>query len=731
MKNSKVLRGICYVLMPILIAVFILSSCYMYLINEGNYGSEQEFFNSDMFKSSYMNRIRDYMHELIFAQSHYITVQDGERTIYYTDWNNMYDMKDFMDVVVIYGNKVLTNVKFSENTDTLEEIKNVVLEDKGNNLCYENNQYSSNLENFTEDIDEYLKYDEITYYTNDNKVKEVVNIYSEDDLVIEETTEEVELVNGEEVLENTNSMANTDMNKVEYHTAKIEDFTFYSSFNKNLDKSSEISMVINTMNTLKPYHTLISISFPISAILILIMTIYLINAIGHVKGKEEIEITDFDKVPLEIIIGIFLIILIGSTYIIFEGISFPNLNMDIRCILLSTFYIVNMILAEVTGVTIIKRIKAKQFLDTSICGKILKWSWSLCKKSIKRIIDLFKKFRNKLRSIKKAFNENTNLTKKLIVIICAYIIVAVILLGVLGPIGAIIDLAVFFYAIYQVILRLNSFKKLEASLKKIYEGEKVVLNAEDFTQEFEKSITYINDISNGFENAVQESLKSERLKTELITNVSHDIKTPLTSIINYVDLIKKENVENEKVKEYIEILDNKSQRLKKLTEDLVEASKASSGNVSLNFENIGIIELLNQLLGEYKDKFEEKKLEVISNLPKEDIKIKADSRYLYRVIDNLFGNISKYALDSSRVYIDTFIKDNKINITFKNISKERLNITEEELMQRFVRGDKSRTTEGSGLGLSIAKSLTELQKGTLSCKIDGDLFKVEIEFNIA
>lgn len=732
MKNSKVLRGICYVLMPILIAIFILSSFYMYLINEGNYGSEQEFFNSDMFKSQYMNRIRDYMHELIFAQSHYITVQDGEKTIYYTDyWDNMYGMKDFMDVVVIYGNKVLTNVKFSENTDTLEEIKNVVLEEKGNNLCYENNQYSSNFENFTEDIDEYLKYNEITYYTNDNKVKEVINIYSEDDSVIEETSEEPELVNGEEVSENTNSMANTDMNKIEYHTAKIEDFTFYTSFNKNLDKNSEISMVINTMNTLKPYHTLISISFPISAILILIMTIYLINAIGHGKGKEEIEITDFDKVPLEIIVGIFLIVLVGSSCVLFEEISFDTLNMDIRCIILSTFYIVNFIFIEVTGITVVKRIKAKKFLDTSLCGKILKWAWSLCTKIIKKIVDIFKNFRNKLRNMKKTFNENTNLTKRLIITICVYIIVAVILLAILGPIGAIIDLAVFFYAIYEIIVRINNFQKLENALKKIYDGEKVVLYETDFTSEFRKSITYINDISNGFENAVQESLKSERLKTELITNVSHDIKTPLTSIINYVDLIKKENVENEKVKEYIEILDNKSQRLKKLTEDLVEASKASSGNVSLNFETIGIIELLNQLLGEYKDKFEEKKLEIISNLPKEDIKIKADSRYLYRVIDNLFGNISKYALDSSRVYIDTFIKDNKISIIFKNISKERLNITEEELMQRFVRGDKSRTTEGSGLGLSIAKSLTELQKGTLNCKIDGDLFKVEIEFNIA
>ena len=244
---------------------------------------------------------------------------------------------------------------------------------------------------------------------------------------------------------------------------------------------------------------------------------------------------------------------------------------------------------------------------------------------------------------------------------------------------------------------------------------------------------YVNDIASGFSNAIQESLKSERLKTELITNVSHDIKRPLTSIINYVDLLKKENIEDEKVKEYIDILDKKSQRLKKLTEDLVEASKVSSGNVKLKLENIDIKELFNQTIGEFKDKFEEKNLKIEVKMPEEDIKIKADSRYLYRIIENLFSNITKYALESSRVYID-IVEKNKdkdkeyINISIKNISKDKLNISSDELMQRFVRGDKSRYTEGSGLGLSIAKSLTELQGGRFNIIIDGDLFKVEIDW---
>lgn len=279
--------------------------------------------------------------------------------------------------------------------------------------------------------------------------------------------------------------------------------------------------------------------------------------------------------------------------------------------------------------------------------------------------------------------------------------------------------------------RINGFKKIEEQLRKIYEGEnKEKLLEENFTKEFKDVIGYINDISNGFENAVEQGIKSERLKTELITNVSHDIKTPLTSIINYADLIKSENIENEKVKEYVEILLAKSHRLKRLTEDLVEASKVSSGNVKLSLERLNLIELINQTTGEFEDKFNEKKLDIITTKPKDDIFIEADSRYMYRIIENVFSNISKYALDGSRVYIDIIKNEQKVKIQIKNISTEKLNISEEELMQRFVRGDKSRTTEGSGLGLSISKSLAELQKGKFDIKIDGDLFKVELEFDI-
>jgi len=274
--------------------------------------------------------------------------------------------------------------------------------------------------------------------------------------------------------------------------------------------------------------------------------------------------------------------------------------------------------------------------------------------------------------------------------------------------------------------------KIQKALKSIYEGDiNINLNEKELSGVLKEMAIYVNDIAGGFSNAVEASIKSERMKTELITNVSHDIKTPLTSIINYVDLLKKENIKNEKAKEYLEVLEVKSQRLKKLIEDLIEASKASSGNIKLEKQLININELIKQVTGEFEDKFNNKNLEVIVDYLKEDVKILADNRYIYRIIENLYSNISKYALENSRVYVDIKKDDNKVNIAIKNISKERLNISEEELMQRFVRGDSSRNTEGSGLGLSIATSLTELQGGKFNIYLDGDLFKVVLEFEVS
>jgi len=284
---------------------------------------------------------------------------------------------------------------------------------------------------------------------------------------------------------------------------------------------------------------------------------------------------------------------------------------------------------------------------------------------------------------------------------------------------------------YMLCKKAEEFKKVQTALEKIYNGEtNIEINPKELTGALKQMAMYIDDIAGGLSNAIAQNMKSERLKTELITNVSHDIKTPLTSIINYVDLLKKEKMPNEKATEYLMILDNKSQRLKKLTEDLVEASKASSGNIKLNMEKLNVKELIKQVSGEFVDKFKERGLEEIISFPEEDIFIKADGRYMYRVLENIYSNVAKYALENTRVYLDVIKNQHTVVIQMKNISKQELNISADELMQRFVRGETSRNTEGSGLGLSIASSLTELQGGQFHIYLDGDLFKVTIGFEM-
>ena len=238
----------------------------------------------------------------------------------------------------------------------------------------------------------------------------------------------------------------------------------------------------------------------------------------------------------------------------------------------------------------------------------------------------------------------------------------------------------------------------------------------------------LNDVQSGLEQAVQEQMKAEHLKTELITNVSHDIKTPLTSIVNYVDLLKKENMPSPAAREYIAVLDRQSHRLKKLTEDLVEASKASSGALNVELQPTDVNVLLSQIEGEYQERLAACHLTLVTQPPAPGTMIQADSRLLSRVMDNLVSNVCKYAMENTRVYVTAVVRDGQAVISFKNVSRDELNISPDELMERFVRGDASRHSEGSGLGLSIARSLVQLQGGTFALSIDADLFRADIVF---
>ena len=238
----------------------------------------------------------------------------------------------------------------------------------------------------------------------------------------------------------------------------------------------------------------------------------------------------------------------------------------------------------------------------------------------------------------------------------------------------------------------------------------------------------LNDIGTGLNKAVEEGMKNERLKTDLITNVSHDIKTPLTSIINYVDILKRSNIEDPQIQGYLDILEAKAQRLKTLTEDVVEASKVSSGNITLEYMDVNLAEMIQQTEGEFEEKFTARSLSIVTNLPEEPAIIHVDGRRLWRVLENVFGNAAKYAMPGTRVYADLRLGEDTVDFSLKNVSEQQLNISADELTERFIRGDISRSTEGSGLGLSIAKSLVEMQGGRFELYLDGDLFRVNIRF---
>lgn len=273
----------------------------------------------------------------------------------------------------------------------------------------------------------------------------------------------------------------------------------------------------------------------------------------------------------------------------------------------------------------------------------------------------------------------------------------------------------------------NSFEILLYATNKIADGNLDIEINENLGL-FDPLKENLIKIQSGLKKAINEEVKSQRMKTELISNVSHDLKTPLTSIITYVDLLKSENLTEEERKAYIDTLDKKSQRLKFLIEDLFEVSRATSGNINLNLVKVDIIELMRQTEIELEDKIKNANLKIRNNFPGNKVILQLDSQKTFRIFENLLNNVVKYAMEGSRVYVDIIDNEDKIEITIKNMSAEEINFEAEDIVERFERGDKSRDTEGSGLGLAIVKSFVEVQGGTFNVDVDGDLFKVTIIF---
>ena len=483
------------------------------------------------------------------------------------------------------------------------------------------------------------------------------------------------------------------------------DCTIYTSINEDVTQfhddyyNSYITYKICT-NSVKTAIINIMITIVLVIVSAILITIYA----GRKRNFKEIQLELIDKIPLEIIL---VAMFIPFIMLLLLGIEL-SYSLNIATIIGNIGILIIMyLIALISYESIVRRIKTSTILKNTIIYRLCKW----IKNGIKNI-----------------FN-NFSLAAKIIVILACMLIFTLVFSN-WGFTGIILLIAMYVFVFKYYFDNITKFLNIKNTVKKIYEGDtKVRLQEDEYTGVLKELCIYVNDIAGGFTNAIDKSLKSERMKTELITNVSHDIKTPLTSIINYVDLLKKEDIQNEKAKEYLDILEQKSQRLKRLTEDLIEASKASSGNIKLDMKKINVNELIKQISGEFEDKFKNKNLDLNIEIPKEDVFILADSRYLYRVMENMYTNIEKYAMENSRVYVDLLEENKKVKIEIKNISKEKLNISANELMERFVRGESSRNTEGSGLGLSIAQSLTKLQKGEFGIYLDGDLFKVIISFN--
>ena len=285
-------------------------------------------------------------------------------------------------------------------------------------------------------------------------------------------------------------------------------------------------------------------------------------------------------------------------------------------------------------------------------------------------------------------------------------------------------------ALYLLLNMIRQMRTLSAAGQAMANGDlSYCVDTSNMKREFREHGENLNSIGRGMAIAVNERMKSERFKTELITNVSHDLKTPLTSIVTYIDLLQKKDIQDEKAKEYIDTIARQSKKLKKLTEDLIDASKASSGALNVNMERVNISELLRQSSAEYGERMEAVNITPVVNMPEEDIYVRADGRLLWRVVENLLQNICKHGMPGTRAYLEARTENGRAVVSFKNISQQQLNIPVEELLERFVQGDESRSRGGSGLGLSIAESLTELMKGKLKLSLDGDLFKVEMWFD--
>lgn len=459
------------------------------------------------------------------------------------------------------------------------------------------------------------------------------------------------------------------------------------------------------------------------ALLFIICFIYLIVNAGRKKGDEEVHLLRTDKMFTDWRIaidcglgGLLFLLFVAATD--FFGDKTVNLFLIIITLIVTAFSAV--VLDLVLFIT--RHIKARSFLKMLFPVWVVKKSFGFYKDKVKPFVD--EKF-----LYTKEFAKGTLVRVGIVAVVN-------ILLGFFGTVESASNGTFFLYIVWVLfdigvlvwtVRFVGGMHKIFSVLEEIRQGNyNVHINIYSLPETLRESGNKVMNLRDGLKTAVEEAVKQEQTKTELITNVSHDLKTPLTSIINYVELLKKCDISDGDAKEYLDVLSEKGDRLKKLIEDLVEASKASTGNIKVDMVEVSLNEMVSQLLGEHADGLEKRRLNVVAEIPEENLIVKADGKLLYRVMENLIVNVEKYSLYGTRVYVTVKKEGAYGTVTFKNISEQPLNITADQLKERFVRGDESRSTEGNGLGLSIAQSLCDVQGGELEISINGDLFTAKV-----
>ena len=499
-----------------------------------------------------------------------------------------------------------------------------------------------------------------------------------------------------------------------------ENYLYFVSVDKDFPVLDRIKQEKLVYDKFEPWLVPVMAGSVLALILALAGVVILTIGAGRNNEDKKVHLNFLDRCYTEIVAVVVFMIWLMGTSVIVQAMDDEEMRIVWKTIGFGTLGLWFGIWFLAGWLSLVRRIKARSL-----------WRDSL----LRHILLLVRKCFSKCSDLLVFLGGNMISRVKIILLFGIFIFLQFMFTGMTVEGGSALSLLLMIVmdcaVLYYLIKKAWGREQIIAGLKKITDGDlQYKIPTEKLSGEQEMVADYINHIGEGLDAAVENSLKNERMKTELITNVSHDIKTPLTSIINYVDLLKRENPEDPKIRGYLEVLENKAQRLKVLTEDVVEASKASTGNIALEMTDLNFIELVHQVIGEFEEKFEERNLTMVVHFDEEEAIICADGRRLWRVLENVFGNVSKYAMENTRVYVDVKVDRPNVQLSLKNISAQPLNISAEELTERFIRGDVSRNTEGSGLGLSIAKDLVQLQGGEFKLYLDGDLFKVTIEFRM-